>query len=1287
MEKNRNGTIDLNQATARAIKESVNEVKQIQKQVNKLTDLFNTTAKDTRSLQFEVGEDDPSHDFAEKLEESSVQINELFNRQKKVLSKFNIVLFGRTGTGKSSLISAITEGNGETVSHGESDWTTKVDPSDWHSCKIYDTPGISGWGRTESREDLEKKAREAVEIADFVLVCFDSQSQQADEFIKLAKWVQTYRKPVIAILNPRNTVWRQPQRIAFERQRITLSETVREHASHIRDELTKIGLPEVPVIAINSKRALFARASLPFKGPDEVSLIRQRKSIGIHLLEEWSGYPRMEKLLIETISKHAVDFRIGALNDQIRGVFKDLSISLSDINDELETVIDTIESSTIHTLFELLGYPAESNNEYRDKFIENDRNLLSELENLRKGAFQSAVQGKYHQFMTQRIETEFGVLRSQSLDSAEECVMSAFDKKEVLSAEEVRNSSFDDKKIKETAQKVVDEGIKYLERQMDLLHRDTLLELKYHAKGIDVDGNTGSATKKGAFALKGGGIISGAITVFAGVALVNWWNPLGWTSAVALGVTLIGSLFAGLFKWGGDKARRKAEKDRLIARRRALANIRKNIHDVYDGVIAQVVEHANKIAVNVSFEFLITPIKHSIALHTVRNHCVSLLPEINKLSNNLAAQSEPQKLMLEVQRRIEQDAHPKQPNASNLYWLGEDWIKDSMGLKKEPAIKKNKPTDAYDESYFNRIFSNIKSIFYQISEQVKSGSGKEWLTLAVKSCDGDPIALDKLSELKLIMDEGKPRIHLIGDYNAGKSSFIKRLLIDSGAPIPENLKIGAKPTTNISSEYDWDGVKLIDSPGFQSSEMSHTEYALKTFPDASAIIFLFQPNLILGDDKYLKTVLNGDKKAGLVPKKKRTFFIINRSDDLGVDPEIASETFRILIDRKKTELSLALKSRGVTVEKDQVFCMSSDPHGLVSDRRDVNSSDFDPYRKWDGLKHFVKSYRDTKDEILSNGVDRSILEGGIARVTQLEGDQETTIKKLSQKINAIARLQLQINDSVSNGRRLGEKQKTKLTRLISEQASAFKEEILAEQDEEQIELKAKRFAQWWKDEALQVEINQWAKESSELLNQWLNHSYEAINRRMGSAEFREAYGEYNAKGPDFKESSKVKSIFKEMLNKIGGTLGASTRDIVYNVGKSLGFKFKPWGAVKLAKNLGKAGAVMSAIGVAFDVYDLLKEEKRQKNREESRKKLASFLNDSVPKIIEIVAYGEKDDPGILKQLETMIGEFTVIDQEFAEQKNELLSIKKTDQIKLTTYNKLKADAIKRLGNPWRENNE
>ena len=71
-------------------------------------------------------------------------------------------------TRKAILLSALAQLDGKRVSRGESDWTVDVTPVPWNSCRLYDTPGVNGWGRTTNVEKLESAARTAVEVADVV---------------------------------------------------------------------------------------------------------------------------------------------------------------------------------------------------------------------------------------------------------------------------------------------------------------------------------------------------------------------------------------------------------------------------------------------------------------------------------------------------------------------------------------------------------------------------------------------------------------------------------------------------------------------------------------------------------------------------------------------------------------------------------------------------------------------------------------------------------------------------------------------------------------------------------------------------------------------------------------------------------------------------------------------------------------------------------------------------------------------------------------------------------------
>ena len=1276
----------LARAATDAVDRSRYEMNKITARLGRMIDYFNDTKDAIGSRQTSRVENDPRVRLRSQLDRFEIQVGDLIRRQSEAFQTFNVVLFGRTGAGKSTLISAMTRSNGVSVSQGESDWTTTVEPMDWHSCRLYDTPGINGWGRTERSEDLEARAREAVEVADFVLVCFDSQSQQAGEFEKLAAWVRTYRKPLIAVLNVRNPLWRLPPRVPVGSARTQLSRAVREHAGNIRDELAKIGLTGVPVTALSLKRALFARAELPFEGPDGQSLTNQRKAFGGDMLERWSGYSTLEGLLVGAVSKHAVKLRIGALNDQLRGVIDELDRAVKSVEQEAVQTAETIETESVAPLLRLLGYPSPNDPERRQPFFDDEnRDLLAELERSCGGAFQASVKGEFREFVAQRLDAELGVLRARSLQNAEECVIGAFERSEDVSAEDVRKASFTDKDTRDRATAVLREGGEFLARRARLASRDTQLDLKVLSSwaATAVDGKAGSGLRHSAWGLKGGGILSGAAATLGTLAATTIWNPVGWTAAAAVGVMVVGSIASTIFGWLGGKTRKEAERRRLAARRQELAKVRRSVHELYDRVTKEVLEQAHSRAIQESERVLRGPVELALVHRTVQTHCSSLRANLASLSKDLCATDEPQSLLWEVATTIERD-YLERPDAGVIHWLGEDWIEDPCGLKSAQGSTDAARTAAYDPTVFDRLFGGIKDIFERIADAVTPGSGLTWLTTARECCVGDPGAVELLSQLQAIADTGRPRIHLVGDYSAGKTSFIKRLLIDAGSRVPETLEVRADPTTDTSCEYDWDGITLIDNPGFQSGEGAHAQNALRSLSDASAVLYLFQPNLIVGDDGYMTTVLRGSKERRVVPRQDHTFFVVNRSDELGVDPVEDPNAFQQLVQRKKTELSLALSARNIAVTPDRVFCMASDPYGLVGNRTDVDASAFDPYRDWDGFRQFLAGIRRVRTKLLRSGCDRSILGGGLARLADLQARQHSIVAELAAQGEALARLQVQINDSIAEGTRLGNKRRADLHRLVSEHAAGFRDEVLYEQDEESLKLKAGRLQTWWNDEALHVELEQWVSATADSLNSWQERSFEAIERRYKSMEFRAVFGDHREATTDLSSAKMSTGGPARVVGESGKLLASATRNTVYQIGKTVGAKFRPWGAVKLAGKLGKVGATLSAIGVALDVADLFLVERTYEKREQERQKIARFLNESVPRVVKTIAFGEEDEPGILRNLETIIGTLKDAAGEQCTRCKGIAEEEGDAHRKLTIYAELVSDACRRLGNPWRD---
>ncbi|MFN9402125.1 MAG: LeoA/HP0731 family dynamin-like GTPase, partial [Dolichospermum sp.] len=71
----------------------------------------------------------------------------------------------------------------------------------------------------------------------------------------------------------------------------------------------------------------------------------------------------------------------------------------------------------------------------------------------------------------------------------------------------------------------------------------------------------------------------------------------------------------------------------------------------------------------------------------------------------------------------------------------------------------------------------------------------------------------------------------------------------------------------------------------------------------------------------------------------------------------------------------------------------------------------------------------------------------------------------------------------------------------------------------------------------------------------------------------------------------------KILRGIGKLSSKVSRNLVYKTGKFLGFKFKPFGAIKTAKFIRSLGPVIAGVGVLFDVAMTVKEDDDDKKNQ------------------------------------------------------------------------------------------
>ena len=140
--------------------------------------------------------------------------NNLRNRQQNS-SRFNIVVFGRTMVGKSTLMEILINGDGSRIGKGAQRTTRDVRTYSWRNLNVTDVPGVAAF-EEDGRKD-EQLAYQKAKESDLVLFLISDdapQSEEAKHFCQIRK----LGKPVILILNVKHSLHNKLKRKQFFRK-------------------------------------------------------------------------------------------------------------------------------------------------------------------------------------------------------------------------------------------------------------------------------------------------------------------------------------------------------------------------------------------------------------------------------------------------------------------------------------------------------------------------------------------------------------------------------------------------------------------------------------------------------------------------------------------------------------------------------------------------------------------------------------------------------------------------------------------------------------------------------------------------------------------------------------------------------------------------------------------------------------------------------------------------------------------------------------------------------------
>lgn len=274
-----------------------------------------------------------------------------------------------------------------------------------------------------------------------------------------------------------------------------------------------------------------------------------------------------------------------------------------------------------------------------------------------------------------------------------------------------------------------------------------------------------------------------------------------------------------------------------------------------------------------------------------------------------------------------------------------------------------------------------------MKDDVNSWIGQAWSAL-----ESIPGASDAVAKQRLRWDGFREldtlEVVVFGAYDSGKSSLLKRLLVDWRIPVPEWLTVSGRRETFELKHVEGPGIVLIDTPGLGSGKNEHDDLTLDSMRLADAYLWVLPPQLVTtGKERFLEVTFG---EAGIA---EATIAVVARMDEAGVDPSDNEAGFTELCSKKKEELFSLVAAASSARKLRSVHCVVADPYQMVVNMPNPEPEIYDVGRSWDGiedLSHEVLAIRELGPELRS--------QAGVRFVRLLLSDVRDELRRLAKDL-------------------------------------------------------------------------------------------------------------------------------------------------------------------------------------------------------------------------------------------------------------------------------------------------
>lgn len=459
--------------------------------------------------------------------------------------------------------------------------------------------------------------------------------------------------------------------------------------------------------------------------------------------------------------------------------------------------------------------------------------------------------------------------------------------------------------------------------------------------------------------------------------------------------------------------------------------------------------------------------------------------------------------------------------------------------------------------------------------------------------------LGKIDSIVDSINDGEISVVLLGSFSDGKTSAIAGLL----GRLEDNMKIDNDESSDELTIYRpkdlKKGFKIVDTPGLfgtkereiNGQNIKFSEITERYISEAHIIIYVCDAVVPLKEShvEIIRRVMRDYHKLD------NTIFVINKMDEAGYDL-LDEYDFNNGCKIKKENLISRLRSTiNLTPDEEKrlhIVCIAADPKGKGLQHW---FSKIDSYYERSHIKDLRKCVNAVVNNADTDKLSSSSYETSVSEIVDgLHKAIAGTEKPVSK---AIAKMERDCTEIEEDGKHL--KSELTLSRNELRQAiNEIKNDAIREINGASLETIGEVISNQLGVQNNQVTFYVFQDKLSAQIEQCCEANANNVN--LAAVKIEKAYSMQDAMLNDA-----VKYGVGQLKNlNISGEQIKAVRDVI-----AKGYKFKPWGAINMGKNITKwAGWIGAGLGVAFELYGWYKKYENQKKLSELKNSLTNAVN-------------------------------------------------------------------------------